>query len=233
MTGSRSDFETRWSQIDQLHASGAGEVWRWFVARYHDYVAGVLRHAGFRATEIDDMLDEFWDYLFKSQALTHADRSRRFRSFLSGVVRNFARVWARDRRRLESRFGPMDLDEPIEVSQDDDLYLWSRQLLSLALDRLARQRPDDAQVLRRFYGIGGVPSESAATIGQDLGRTANAIHQLLFKARGRLREFLSREVDLTVGIAAEFADEMRVVEGVLERRVPGYASRGSESDPEH
>ncbi len=226
-----SSFSTRWSVIAQLHDGQPNDSWDWFIRRYRGYVSAVLRHLGFRAEEIGAATEEFWGYLYRSRAVERADRDGRFRAFLSGVVRNYARSWRRDQAPRDQPASapakPANLDELPDLRPTLELDLWAAQILHLGLARLGRDHADDEQALRWFYGlpceVGGETNARvrATEIAQRLGCTANAMHQSLFRARNRLRECIEMEVSTTVGSSPDLREELGLLIGAVGRARPG------------
>ena len=95
------------------------------------------------------------------------------------------------------------------------------------LARLERGHPEQVQALRWFYGLPEFaetePSEvySASRIGEELGVQANAVHQIIFRGRKRLRACIENELRETVSNKEDLDDEMRLIYEVIERESPG------------
>src|SRR5262249_7114269 len=71
-----STLATYWTQIDALDRARAESAWRWFVDRYRGFVRSVLaRFVG--SVRADAATDDFWAYVFESEVLQRADRTRR------------------------------------------------------------------------------------------------------------------------------------------------------------
>ena len=227
MAEALSNDSTRWSVIAQLHDGKPNESWDWFIRRYRGYVAAVLRHVGFRTEEANAATEEFWSYLYSSRAVEHADRNSRFRSFLSGVVRNYAKCWRREH--AIGAVGATDsaLMEVPDLRVDVDLELWATQVLHLGLARLGRENADAERVLRWFYGlpaeVGGdaQPPIRATEIARRVGCTPNALHQTLFRARARLRQCIEKEIAITVGSSPDLRAEMLLLLGAIDNARPG------------
>jgi RNA polymerase sigma-70 factor (ECF subfamily) len=224
---------TRWSRLEALRGPDAEAAWGWFQKRYQAFVADILA-AMFRSRRLaEDATEEFWGYLFQHRIDERADRGRRFRTYLSGVVRRFGLDW---RDRQQSRDGLVDLasaehgnlDTPAE---DVEMHLFTRSLVLNALHRMESGADVDGQVdarradaisartLRLFYGIPDrlgdeLPaprksSEVARELGLEL--TDNAINVRLHRARRSFRELVVNEVRHTVPDEAQFVDELRLV----------------------
>lgn len=214
--------------LEELSGPQADSVWQWFVDRYRPMIQRLL-WLHLDASRIDRALDEFWGYLYGSKVFESARRSRRFRCFLTGVVRNYARSWRRDDRGLGSA-------REVEVGQDaaaaghaledEEVRIWARHLVQLGLRSLADKHPDNAQALRWFYGISGEDSsddepQSATEIAGRLDRKVNAIHQILHRGRARLRAHIEAELRETVSDAGDLGDELSLVLSTVRREVPG------------
>jgi RNA polymerase sigma factor (sigma-70 family) len=230
MTGAPRSLDTRWSLLEDLRGPRAEEAWSWFSDRYRPYVRSVLQRTLRAPDRTDAALDEVWSHLFTSEVIENADRGRRFRSYLAGTVRHFALGWLRRHPAVdeaEPDDAPAAHGDPAEQLEAEELRLWKRQVVQLALDQLANRHEQQVQVLRLFYGLpAGVdtaPGEprSAAWIATHLGIQANAVHQLVFRGRKRLRSCIENELRETVGDAEALADELRLVYEVIERENPG------------
>jgi DNA-directed RNA polymerase specialized sigma24 family protein len=236
MSGDHSDFRTRWSVLERMHGTEAEANWAWFVQRYRDYVAAVLHRAGLRPAEVDSAADEFWSYLFRSRAIERADRSGRFRSFLSGVVRNYVHVWRREQSAAPGAIDVEALARMPSLREDEDITLWAQQMLHLGLQRLSHQHSGDAQALRWFYGVPDhvdappAPRVRATDIAQRLGCSANAMHQTLFRARNRLRECIEVEVAATVGTMRDVGSELDLLTLAVGRTSPGILDAREERE---
>ena len=227
MPGDPLEFRTRWSVIEQLHSDDAAESWSWFIQRYRGYVAAVLRRMNLRAEAVDAATGDFWAYLFRTRAIERADRSGRFRSFLSGVVKNYALAWRREQAgRAPQAEQPGDFAQP-DLREAEDLSLWASQILHLSLERLGREHPTDEQALRCFYGIpdrvGAEPTPRlrATAIAERIGCSANAMHQTLFRARSRLRDCIEQEVAATIGTSRDLHEELDLLTVAVGRAAPG------------
>ncbi|HEX6810570.1 MAG TPA: sigma-70 family RNA polymerase sigma factor [Planctomycetota bacterium] len=228
MSDELSTFSTRWSVLAQMHGDQPGSSWDWFIRRYRGYVAAVLRHLGFRADAVEAATEEFWSYLFRSRAVERADRNGRFRSFLSGVVRNYAKSWRREQQPAHDGLAGEEPCTPADLGVDVDL--WAAQLLHLSLARLRREHAADETALRAFFGlpaeVGGEarPRLRATEIAQQIGCKPNAIHQQLFRARERLRVCIEQEVATTVGDSPDLREELLLMLGAVGRARPGLVT---------
>lgn len=227
MTGpGRSTLATYWTQIGDLDRSHAESAWQWFVERYRRFVRDVLVHLVGRANA-DAATGDFWSYLFESGVLQRADRSRRLRAFLVGVLRNFARQWLK-KHRVAFPTVP-DADEPtcVDLQEDEEMALWASNVLHNALAEMERRWPNSALVLRCFYGLrdrNGQPGRpmSVTETAARLQCNVNAVHQALHRGRQRLRGCLELELRNLVG-DCEVAEEIPLILAAIGRQSPGLA----------
>jgi RNA polymerase sigma factor (sigma-70 family) len=233
---SSHSLRTRWTLLEQLERTQAGDAWRWFIDRYRPFVRSVLRRVlsqlG-REAELAAAVEEFWGYLYGSEVVARADRDRRFRSFLAGTLRNFAREYCRRNPALPAadEGNSQEPSSDLDIPELEELRLFAHQVLHLALELLEQSYPSDAQALRWFYGVDqGELSElretlSVAEIAGRLEIQANAVHQLLHRARKRLRRCVEQELRETVGSGSDLEAEMREILEALAQDSPGLALR--------
>jgi RNA polymerase sigma factor (sigma-70 family) len=230
MKGGNRSLATRWSMLDDLDGRNAEESWRWFIDRYRSYIRTCL-HRLIRSSELAEQAnDDVWSYLFTSSMIENADRNRRFRAYLAGTVRNFALGWLRKHQASEQvaliEAGSSKLD-PSRQYEQQEMQLWTRQVVQLALSELSKVNVDQARALRWFYGLPTTVGEacgeprSASWIAQQLATSGNAVHQLLFRARSRLQFCIENELRETVHDAAQLDDERRLVYAVIAVESPG------------
>jgi RNA polymerase sigma-70 factor (ECF subfamily) len=192
---------TCWTVI-QAAAEGSAADRAEFARHYAPVVRGYLA-ARWRTSpcleELDDAVQEVFVECFRpGGVLERADRSRAFRAFLYGVIRNIAlRVEASRARRREH---PPAADAPLEALPDDEESqsrifdrAWARALLREAAARM-EQRALSAgaeagrrvELLRlRFYD--GLPIRAIAVRWQI---DTAVLHHEYAKARQEFREAL-------------------------------------------
>lgn len=219
---------TQWSKIGKLKGRDSTTAWQWFIDRYRDYVAAALRRLIWTSDGAAAASDEFWGYLFQSGALARIEPTVRFRSFLTGILRNYAHDWRRRNPPVRDQVVDDDRPQPDPIlAEDEEVALWMCQVLRLALQRLECEQPRQARALRGFYGLPtGVdaaagPRQGATALAAELGCSANAMHQLLFRARQSLRGCFVDEIRQTVGTRSDFNAELEVMLAALGRATPG------------
>lgn len=226
---------TRWSMLDQLSDTRADEAWRWFIGRYRPFSRGVLGRilrARGRGSELETALDECWSYLFSSDVFRRAERGRRFRSFLAGTLRNFGRDYCRRNPHPgstdEAETHEAETTDPLP--EDEELRLFAHQVMHLALQQLEQTHPENARAVRWFYGVdqGELTSLheplSVAEIATRLDIKPNAVHQVLFKARKRLRTRIEAELRDTVADDSDIEAEVTTILAALGADAPGLTS---------
>ena len=216
--------------LDRLRGSEAEDAWRWFIERYRPFVRSCLRRMMRDAGRAAAAEEEIWSYLFTSEVFEKADRSRRFRSYLAGTVRHFVLEWLRGDSAPRATLN--DAPEPhagVELPEDQEIKLWARHVMRLAFDDLEKRHPDDARVLRLFYGVD--PSEDgidfvdpqpASAIAKQLEIQPNGVHQILHRGRKRLRANVEAEIKETVRDADELAEELELMVAAM-GEAPGLA----------
>lgn len=218
--------------IERLGPGGSDDAWRWFIARYTPFVRAVLVYT-IGGKDAAAAIDEFWGYLCTSEMLARADRGRRFRSFLAGTVRNFARQWHRGVP-IQMDDGAWEAPQAVarpELPEDAELRLWARLVLRNALAELARVHPVSADALRRFYGVGDgledanavLAPQTVAAIGGHLGLSVTALHQTLRRGRQRLRARIEAEVRETLRDGTDVEEELAWLLQEIASDAPGLA----------
>jgi RNA polymerase sigma factor (sigma-70 family) len=220
-----SGSTTTWTLLDALGGGDADAAWRRFVERYRPFVRGLLARMVPRSDRVRAAEDEFWGYVFLSDALRRADRGRRFRPYLAGIVQNFALAWLRRQPATEPVTASSMPAAPIPGASQQELALWARNVLALALAALARELPAAAVALRGFYGLAeagearapGAVSELAAALQTSVAN----VYQLLSRGRRRLRALVEEELLAGCADATELADELGLLLASLRGQTPG------------
>jgi DNA-directed RNA polymerase specialized sigma24 family protein len=229
---SESMLSTRWTQIGALQGKDANQAWQWFVARYRPFVRGILLGMLGRAELAEPAADEFWGYVWMSGALQRADRDRRFRAFLSGIVRNFARSWSRDRK--VNLAADAALDGLRAPDDHTELEHWVGNVVVNAVTLLRAENPKTADALCRFYGLtdSGGPDGSrgpmaAGEVARAVGNTAQGVYMLLFRGRKRMRELIEAELREGCRDDEAYRSELQTLLGVTSSKLPGLLGDGS------
>ena len=213
--------------LDGLSGPEAEAAWLWFVERYRPMIGSLLR-LHLDANCAAAALGDFWGYLYSSNVFERASRGRRFRSFLSGVVRNYALSWRRGHQPAFNQSDERLLD--VALTEEDigarEMGIWSQHLVQLGLRALAEGHADQARALQWFYGIsveGGAEAEpvAVAEIASRLDRKVNAVHQVLHRGRARLRACIEAELRATVSDLADVDGEMRLLSSSVHLEAPG------------
>src|SRR5262245_18972959 len=189
VAGAQMVLTTQWSEIERLKGRATTEAWQWFIDRYRGFVALALQRLIWSPERASAAVDEFWGNLFQSGVVERLHQPMRFRAFLVSTLRNYAHKWMRQNPQI----GPGTSSERAAhgggpLPEDEEVALWARQLLHLALARLERDQPSWARVLLSFYGLPPLPGAAAepprraTDIAAELQCSANALHQLLFRA---------------------------------------------------
>lgn len=220
---SRNPNTTRWTMLDALAGDEADTAWAWFVERYRPYVRGILLAVLQSPEQARSAENEFWGYVFLSNAVRRADRGRRFRTYLAGIVRNFARAWRRSHA-AEEGTAVTQVERASDASLvQAELTAWTDTVVALALSDLRDEMPKAAEALTRFYGLqgGSGAQESTSEIANSLQCNAAAVYQLLSRGRQRLRELIAAELMEGCSDAQEMEAELCELLRNLGQRHPG------------
>lgn len=230
-TGER-ELLTRWTMIGRLSSRDGDDAWRWFLERYRPFARTVLAPVLRDRDAIDRALDEFWGYVFTSDLLRRADRQRRFRPYLVGTLRNFARSWLR-----QQHAGGASLDDVPPASEPATtdaecaaMRAFAHNVVQNALTDLAREHAESAQTLTWFYGLGTIADGadqpvSAGVIAERQGKQVNAVHVALLRARQRLVRLVEAELRQTVASDDDLAGEIDAVFAAIAAERPGLLVR--------
>lgn len=219
----QSPLATHWTRIRALSDRDADQAWRWFTGRYRQFVRGVIATVVSRSA-VDNMEADFWGYAFLSDAIRRADTERRFRPFLAGIVRNYARSQARDRGL------PTATDESIDrlAGRDSapvDVLAWTHNVIAIGLRALVDEHELAGIAIARFYGLGldgtVTDPQRASAIAQQIGASRQAVYMLLHRGRKRLRELVEAEIRAGCADEEAFREELQQLLQVAARALPG------------
>lgn len=177
----------RAARIDPLGYNGAAQrdaYADWFAALYRDTVDSVYRFTHMLVGDhhaAEDVVAE--TYLRAWRARHRFDQRRPGQSWVLAIARNCAMDALRARQRL------VDLDMAEEI-EDTSFDLAPQELtpeqLKLLHDAISRLTPEQQDVIfLRFFE--GLPHE---TVASRLGKNANAVRAIQFRALSRLRGLL-------------------------------------------
>jgi RNA polymerase sigma-70 factor (ECF subfamily) len=191
---------TRASLLLNLRDPGNDEAWGEFYQLYYGVIIGYARSRGCPADMAREVVQETMVALLQTLPRFVYDRDRgRFRVYLYCMVRTSIRAALRRRQRDIPVGHPGDgaaanlwarlLDESVAEAGAEWDRQWEQNLLAQALKRV--QAKVSQTTFRSFsrYVLDGC---AAAAVGQELGLTANAVHQ----HRSRVIELLRREMAL-------------------------------------
>jgi RNA polymerase sigma factor (sigma-70 family) len=216
---------TRWSVV--VAAGGASgndarEALETLCRTYWYPLYVYARRRGHARPDAEDLVQGFFAVLLERGSVSAADPQRgRFRTFLLTAFQRCA-ADEHDRRIAQKRGGgaktlPIDFDdgesrfasEPSHQLTPEHEYerRFALALLARALDRVAAERPQDADLLDCVGGDGDAKpyAEIAAARGATEGAVKVAVHRL----RARYRECLRAEIRETVANDADVDDEIR------------------------
>jgi hypothetical protein len=219
----------RWVDSAPLGAADSDQTWQSFVERYRPFVRGILGGVlgnGAKATAAEE---EFWGYLWLSGALQHADRGRGFRASLSGIVRNFARSFARSRGMTIA--DELALDSiPAGDEAVNEMKLWADNVIENSLAQLRAESAVTAMAIASFYGLAGGlrPGKpmSAGEVAAASGKTTQGIYMLLFRGRKRLRGLIEDELREGCQDQSAYTEELQALLGTAASRLSGLLDDG-------
>ena len=172
--------------------------WRQLVQVYSPLVFFWARRAGLRESDSADLVQEVWQSVAAAIPRFHRDEhSGSFRGWLWTITRNKLHDHFRARAGKAEAAGGSEArecleniaeSEPIDESGAEDRGLLHRTL------ELIRGEFEE-RTWRAFWRM-TVENCSAAEVGQELGLTANAVHQAKFRVLRRLREELAGLVEV-------------------------------------
>ena len=178
----------------------------------------------------DDLVDEFFSYLFANNVLAKVDPQHgKFRAYIQAVIRRFLHKQRRarlDLAPLDENAAPTAEAADLAAARIDEAE-WAAHVLRLALDNLMQRSPRDGDVLVRYYGIAwpdagaSVTPQSREQIAAALGTTLGSVDQATYRARLLLRTSLERELRETVNNAGDYEAEVDLVRLRLLDAFPG------------
>jgi len=238
-TGAMKFVTTRWSVVVDAGESGSQasrDALALLCDSYWSPLYAYTRRQGNSPAESQDLTQEFFAYLIRTNFIASASRERgRFRSFLLVAFKRFLiNEWKKSRAQKRGGGASMislDADEAetryladtSNACPADQLYdqRWALALLDKVLESLraefvAEGREDFFESLKTFlYGEQG--AQTQAELGARFGLSVSAVKAAVHRLRERYRRRLREEVADTVASPAEVDDELRHLLAVLSR----------------
>lgn len=165
------------------------EAWRRLVKLYSPLVFFWAKRAGLAEADAADLVQEVWQSVSAAMSrFQRDDRSGTFRGWLWTIARNKITDQFRKRIAEPNAAGGTDarllIESVPEEELTDDTGLQENQLLHRALEWI---KPEFAERTWLAFWRMTVDGQSAADVGEELGLTANAVHQAKFRVLSRLR----------------------------------------------
>ena len=213
---------TDWSLIAGASRARSGPEaerrWKTLLERYrHPVGLAVRRKLRTGGEPPEDMVDAFFTYLYTADVLAKVDKQRgRFRCFLQVVLRRFV---AHEANRAYNRKAvPLVTDVAVEdtpeLEQQEEAE-WASEVLKNALAELMKENPRGAEILMRSHGIKPYPQTTTAALCAEFEIKPNALYQVVYRAKRRLRDLITEEIRHTVVSEPDFEEEKRVIIGRL------------------
>lgn len=217
---------TRWTMLQALEGQEAEQAWAWFIDRYRDYVRGALRVMLKQPLRVAEAEEQFWGYIYLSKAIPRADQKRRFRTYLAGILRNFALAYGRSQTRSKPLQATAHEPPADAALVQAELAVWADTVVDLALRDLHAEQPRAAAAIRDFYGFAPGQLEPAtplptSVIAARLQCTNAAVYQLLARGRARLRELIENELRQGCSEPEGAEEELRLLQQSFGQRRPG------------
>jgi RNA polymerase sigma-70 factor (ECF subfamily) len=167
--------------LAQAARAGRSEAFDALTQRYAARVLRFVRMRAATAADAEDLLQE--TFLRCWRKLAHYDASRPFATWLFKLAANVAASAGRRRHAT-----PSDDVDALAGGVDPAVSACARDARGNLWDVVQRSLPaESGAALWLFYG----ENQSAAAIGEILGKSEGAVRVLLFRARARLAELLS------------------------------------------
>jgi len=184
-------YATRASLLQRLHGPTGIErdlVWDEFRKRYAPVIVGFSRHAGLRAQDADDVLQDVMLGFFRVASTFEYDRQKgHFRAYLKRATLNAIRSRARRAGNVQIVSDEL-LDEQVETSETHWEDHWAEQILERALEEARRRFDQQTFEAFELYGRRGVPVDEAA-------RTLGMSRESVYQAKSRVMRVVQAIVD--------------------------------------
>ncbi len=184
-------YATRASLLQRLHGPTSIDrdlVWDEFRKRYAPVIVGFSRHAGLRAQDADDVLQDVMLGFFRVASTFEYDRQKgHFRAYLKRATLNAIRSQARRAGNVQIVSDEL-LDEQVETSETHWEDHWAEQILERALEEARRRFDQQTFEAFELYGRRGVPVDEAA-------RTLGMSRESVYQAKSRVMRVVQAIVD--------------------------------------
>lgn len=182
--------ETRSSLLLRVRNTADTESWREFVTLYEPLLLGYVRHQGLTESDAGDVVQEVFMALLRAMPQFQLDRERgRFRTWLWQVTRHALANWARRQRRstaAEELWRQRMANEPAGDEPELEFLQAHRQrVLEFVLQQIQAQTLEKTWACFEQHVLLGRPS---ATVGAELGLTANAVNVNASRVLARVRQ---------------------------------------------
>lgn len=203
---------------------------------YWQPVYAYTRKRGFDPADAEDVTQEFFAYLLKTEAFEKLRQHRgKLRNFLLVAVRNFmANEWAKRKRQkrgggatilhfdVEEAENQTCLDEAMEHLTPEAVFErhWATALLHTVMERLERvyEESDRAAVFNELkeFMARGRGERSYREAGEAIGMSEAAVKIAVHRMRKRYRELLLEEIEGTLQPGESAEEELRYLFGVFQ-----------------
>lgn len=202
---------------------------RELVDKYRPPIVSYIQRQGFSEHDAEDIAQEVFLQIFKSDVLTRVDQTRgRFRDLLLAVTKNMIRKDLR--RRATLKRGGQDLTVSIDADPETSLEnllgtrqhdedfdrLWIFNIMQLAFNRLkheSRTRGVPYYDALKLY----LDDNDYKTIAGRLGKSEQDIKNYIHRARLKLAKYIREEIAAYSSSHEEYRDELRYIERFTRR----------------
>ncbi len=172
--------------------------WRQLVQVYSPLVFFWARRGGLRDSDSADLVQDVWQSVSAALPRFHRDQcTGSFRGWLWTITRNKLHDHFRARDGKAVAAGGSEARECLENIAEsepiDETGAEDRGLLHRTLELIRGEFEE--RTWRAFWRM-TVENRTAAEVGQELGLTANAVHQAKFRVLRRLREEMAGLVEM-------------------------------------
>jgi len=200
---------------------------------YWSPVYAFVRRSGYDRDRAQDLTQGFFAVLLEKNYASDADRDRgRFRSFLLTAVKHFlANEW--DRAHALKRGGfqmPVSIDqveaealyapETVEQRTPETLFerRWALLLLERAMNKLRAEftEMEKADYFERIAPfLSGERTHGYEALAREIGVSAGALRQSVYRMRRKYRDLLRAEIGETVSNEEDVEEEIRFLLSTL------------------